>query len=110
MNQNILNKLHKFTSAQEPMKVELGKIDDIIAKMKEAGMDSSDADAIKRQAIAKYEKAIAKDEQILKEFAYILDMATEMGLTNVYSDTQKKMGVTREHINYCEKQIQKLKG
>jgi len=29
MNQSILNKLHKFTSAQEPMKVELNAIEDI---------------------------------------------------------------------------------
>ena len=29
MNQNILNKLHKFTSAQEPIKVELAKVSEL---------------------------------------------------------------------------------
>ena len=33
--QNILNKLHKFTSAQEPMKVEMSSIDDLKSQFKE---------------------------------------------------------------------------
>ena len=108
--QNILNKLHKFTSAQEPMKVEFSKLDEIISKMKESGMDAAAADDMKRQAIIKYQKAISKDEQNLKELAYMLDVATEIGATNVVSDVQKKMGEVRNNLSYYEKQIQKLKG
>ena len=54
-----LNKvMAKLAVEQTPEQVQLGRIDDIRAKMKEYGMDADAADKIVKSAIQKYEKAV----------------------------------------------------
>jgi len=48
--QNILNKLHKFTSAQEPMKVELALTDNLASYAKGVSKYKSEGDGLIKRA------------------------------------------------------------
>ena len=93
----------KLAEEQTPEQVQLGRIDDIRAKMKEYGMDVDAADKIVQGAIQKYDKAIKSAEQLLKELAYTLDVAEEIGADQVAKEARNRMGeVACRHLNVRE--------
>ena len=102
--------VYNILAKAQVRKVEFGKLDDVRAMAKEILADKADVEKMKAQVISKYVKANQKAEQLLKEQAFALDMATEMGLTQVIGELQKSMAETRKNISYNEQQIQKLKG
>lgn len=99
----------KLAEEQTPEQVQLGRIDDIRAKMKEYGMDVDAADKIVQGAIQKYDKAIKSAEQLLKELAYTLDVAEEIGADQVAKEARNRMGEVRADISMYEKKIADLK-
>ena len=99
----------KLAVEQTPEQVQLGRIDDIRAKMKEYGMDVDAADKIVQGAIQKYDKAIKSAEQLLKELAYTLDVAEEIGADQVAKEARNRMGEVRADISMYEKKIADLK-
>ena len=99
----------KLADEQTPEQVQLGRIDDIRAKMKEYGMDVDAADKIVQGAIQKYDKAIKSAEQLLKELAYTLDVAEEIGADQVAKEARNRMGEVRADISMYEKKIADLK-
>jgi len=105
-----LNKvMAKLAVEQTPEQVQLGRIDDIRAKMKEYGMDADAADKIVKSAIQKYEKAVKSGEQLLKELAYTLDVAEEIGAAQVAKEARDKMAEVRSNVAMYEKKIADLK-
>jgi uncharacterized protein (DUF305 family) len=87
MNQNILNKLHKFTSAQEPIKVELGMADDFLKEYEklEGEIVSIDrkaqqANSLLRKAAEEYGEAAKRWMPIVQKAEKIESMAEELGV------------------------------
>jgi hypothetical protein len=99
--QNILNKLHKFTSAQEPMKVELSIIGDIqklIGKWSAVRSKTT-------QTIDQYEASLERAASLLKEVVssreFLMDMyvrgASEILLGKIRSEA-KSLGIDPTEI------------
>jgi hypothetical protein len=99
--QNILNKLHKFTSAQEPMKVELSIIGDIqklIGKWSAVRSKTT-------QTIDQYEASLERASSLLKEVVssreFLMDMyvrgASEILLGKIRSEA-KSLGIDPTEI------------
>ena len=99
--QNILNKLHKFTSAQEPMKVELSIIGDIqklIGKWSAVRSKTT-------QTIDQYEASLERSSSLLKEVVssreFLMDMyvrgASEILLGKIRSEA-KNLGIDPTEI------------
>ena len=104
--QNILNKLHKFTSAQEPMKVEFAEsAEDIVSVIKRFSLSeplkkASQAQKLLKEAsdIALYTSEIY--EKRLKRAKEIISIGEKYGLF---------VGDVKEVIPMAEKQIQDAK-
>ena len=101
MNQNILNKLHKFTSAQEPIKVELSIIGDIqtlIGKWSAVRSKTT-------QTIDQYEASLERAASLLKEVVasreFLMDMyvrgESEILLGKIRSEA-KNLGIDPSEI------------
>ena len=65
--QNILNKLHKFTSAQEPMKVEMGYVEDTRALLDKADEIFGQGMKQAMRASEAYDEAAKAYQQALKK-------------------------------------------
>ena len=99
--QNILNKLHKFTSAQKPIKVELSIIGDIqklIGKWSAVRSKTT-------QTIDQYEASLERASSLLKEVVssreFLMDMyvrgASEILLGKIRSEA-KNLGIDPTEI------------
>jgi hypothetical protein len=99
--QNILNKLHKFTSAQKPIKVELSIIGDIqklIGKWSAVRSKTT-------QTIDQYEASLERASSLLKEVVssreFLMDMyvrgASEILLGKIRSEA-KSLGIDPTEI------------
>jgi hypothetical protein len=94
--QNILNKLHKFTSAQEPRKVEFSAIDDFTKKYNSTLdelhlLGNNVIDALEKAEIAakKFQDASKKWEDVYAMGAKLESMAKDLGIDLEATDVNK---------------------
>ena len=78
MNQSILNKLHKFTSAQEPMKVELNAIEDIKKQSENISQEYAELSRSARKYLGELDSIADKAFALEKRANVAVDDANEL--------------------------------
>lgn len=110
MNQNILNKLHKFTSAQEPMKVEfVASINDLKAGFDKGLQHSAKGIGFVMDAEREFKKALDASKNNLNQLEKSFTAAKELGAKEAIKQIEDLIGSEKENISYCESSINKLK-
>ena len=82
--QNILNKLHKFTSAQEPIKVELGMSSDIEANIYESEAILKTVNKLKSQIISEAKNVDFVEKRLRLYEKTLLQYAKDLGVESPY--------------------------
>jgi conjugal transfer/entry exclusion protein len=103
--QNILNKLHKFTSAQEPMKVEMGSIDDLKSQMKSANASAIQGFDMVQKAESLFSKSLAENKRLLASFQKALSLAKELGVKPAIDDVNKAISQVETNIKEIEQML-----
>jgi conjugal transfer/entry exclusion protein len=103
--QSVYNKLHKFSAKEEPMKVEMGSIDDLKSQMKSANASAIQGFDMVQKAESLFSKSLAENKRLLASFQKALSLAKELGVKPAIDDVNKAISQVETNIKEIEQML-----
>ena len=92
-------------SAQEPMKVEMGSIDDLKSQMKSANAAAIQGFDMVQKAESLFSKSLAENKRLLASFQKALSLAKELGVKPAIDDVNKAISQVETNIKEIEQML-----
>ena len=100
-----LNKVFAKFSAQEPMKVELGLIQDLKSQMKSANAAAVQGFDMVQKTKSLFSKSLAENKRLLASFQKALSLAKELGVKPAIDDVNKAISQVEINIKEIEQML-----